>query len=230
MHAWRAHDVLVADPRGLAPAVHRDRRRAGAGAGAVPVGEDEPRRVRDGLVDRELRVRPDPQPARPVAGARRLERRIGGGGRGGLRAARARLRHRRLDPAARGALRRRRREADLRLVSRYGLIAFACSLDQIGPFADDVTDAALLLDVIAGHDPLDSTSIPDAGAAAPPVLDRGVDGLRIGIVEELTDVDGIAAGGARRGRARGAHAREGRRDRRSGERAAAPSTGCPRTT
>ena len=47
------------------------------------------------------------------------------------------------------------------LVSRYGLIAFASSLDQIGPFATTVADAALLLDVIAGHDPLDSTSIPE---------------------------------------------------------------------
>ena len=77
------------------------------------------------------------------------------------------------------------------LVSRYGLIAFASSLDQIGPFADTVTDAALLLDVIAGHDPADSTSIPDPVPPLLPVLDRGVDGLRVGIVEELTDAEGI---------------------------------------
>jgi aspartyl-tRNA(Asn)/glutamyl-tRNA(Gln) amidotransferase subunit A len=77
------------------------------------------------------------------------------------------------------------------LVSRYGLIAFASSLDQIGPFADTVTDAALLLDVIAGHDPRDSTSIPESRPPVLPALERGVDGFRVGIVEELTDADGI---------------------------------------
>ena len=46
-------------------------------------------------------------------------------------------------------------------VSRYGLVAFASSLDQIGPFAETVADAALLLEVISGHDPLDTTSIPE---------------------------------------------------------------------
>ncbi|HVF76246.1 MAG TPA: Asp-tRNA(Asn)/Glu-tRNA(Gln) amidotransferase subunit GatA [Acidimicrobiales bacterium] len=70
-------------------------------------------------------------------------------------------------------------------VSRYGLIAFASSLDQIGPFAKNVGDAALLLEVVGGHDPCDSTSID-----APPMpladhLSRGVDGLRIGLVTEL---------------------------------------------
>ncbi|MEO6468356.1 MAG: Asp-tRNA(Asn)/Glu-tRNA(Gln) amidotransferase subunit GatA [Acidimicrobiia bacterium] len=76
------------------------------------------------------------------------------------------------------------------LVSRYGLIAFASSLDQIGPFAQTVDDAALLLETIWGHDRMDSTSID----AVPPALgsERDVLGLRVGIVEELTDVDGIA--------------------------------------
>ena len=76
-------------------------------------------------------------------------------------------------------------------VSRYGLIAFASSLDQIGPFAATVADAALLLDVIAGHDPCDSTSIDEPLASTADVLDAGVDGLRVGIVEELTDADGV---------------------------------------
>jgi aspartyl-tRNA(Asn)/glutamyl-tRNA(Gln) amidotransferase subunit A len=77
------------------------------------------------------------------------------------------------------------------LVSRYGLIAFASSLDQIGPFANDVTDAALLLDVISGHDPLDSTSIAEPGDPLLPQVDGGVAGLRIGVVEELTDAAGV---------------------------------------
>ncbi|MCI0347573.1 MAG: aspartyl/glutamyl-tRNA amidotransferase subunit A, partial [Chloroflexi bacterium] len=69
-------------------------------------------------------------------------------------------------------------------VSRYGLIAFASSLDQIGPFARTVRDAAAVLQAIAGHDPMDSTSatapVPDYMTA----LDRGVDGLRVGVVRE----------------------------------------------
>jgi aspartyl-tRNA(Asn)/glutamyl-tRNA(Gln) amidotransferase subunit A len=76
-------------------------------------------------------------------------------------------------------------------VSRYGLVAFASSLDQVGPFATTVADAALLLDVIGGHDRLDSTSIPDDPPPVSPQLAAGVAGLRIGVVEELTDVDGV---------------------------------------
>jgi aspartyl-tRNA(Asn)/glutamyl-tRNA(Gln) amidotransferase subunit A len=71
------------------------------------------------------------------------------------------------------------------LVSRYGLVAFASSLDQIGPFGATVADAALLLDVIAGHDPADSTSIGGPVAKVTPGLDEGVEGLRVGIVAEL---------------------------------------------
>ncbi len=72
-------------------------------------------------------------------------------------------------------------------VSRYGLIAFASSLDQIGPFATTVQDAAVALEVIAGHDPLDSTSIPSPAPALVPELEKGVDGLRIGVISELAD-------------------------------------------
>ncbi|HEX2577015.1 MAG TPA: Asp-tRNA(Asn)/Glu-tRNA(Gln) amidotransferase subunit GatA, partial [Aquihabitans sp.] len=76
------------------------------------------------------------------------------------------------------------------LVSRYGLVAFASSLDQIGPFATTVADAALLLEAIAGHDPADATSIPQESPKLLEHLDDGVEGLRVGIVTELMG-DGI---------------------------------------
>src|SRR5207247_2761164 len=69
------------------------------------------------------------------------------------------------------------------LISRYGLIAFASSLDQIGPLTSSVADAALLLEVIAGADSLDSTSIPQGAPRLLESLDDGVDGLRVGVVE-----------------------------------------------
>lgn len=79
-------------------------------------------------------------------------------------------------------------------VSRYGLVAFSSSLDQGGPFARNVLDAALLHEAIAGHDPCDSTSID---APVPPVVEaaRGGDisGLRVGVVSELSG-EGYQAG------------------------------------
>jgi aspartyl-tRNA(Asn)/glutamyl-tRNA(Gln) amidotransferase subunit A len=71
------------------------------------------------------------------------------------------------------------------VVSRYGLVAFASSLDQIGPFARSVGDAALLLEVIGGHDPLDSTSIPQPAPRLSNVLADGIDGLRVGRITDL---------------------------------------------
>jgi aspartyl-tRNA(Asn)/glutamyl-tRNA(Gln) amidotransferase subunit A len=76
-------------------------------------------------------------------------------------------------------------------VSRYGLVAFASSLDQIGPFATTVDDAALLLEAIAGHDPRDSTSIPEPFPGLTGHLGDGVEGLRVGLITELTEADGI---------------------------------------
>ncbi|MGH9206357.1 MAG: Asp-tRNA(Asn)/Glu-tRNA(Gln) amidotransferase subunit GatA, partial [Acidimicrobiales bacterium] len=76
------------------------------------------------------------------------------------------------------------------LVSRYGLVAFASSLDQIGPFASNVADAACLLEVIAGHDPADSTSLEQPVPALSPAIGQGVQGLRIGVVTEL--MNGVA--------------------------------------
>jgi aspartyl-tRNA(Asn)/glutamyl-tRNA(Gln) amidotransferase subunit A len=71
------------------------------------------------------------------------------------------------------------------LVSRYGLIAFASSLDQIGPFAKNVTDSALMLEILAGHDPMDSTSLPEAAPSLVAHVNDGVAGKRIGLVREL---------------------------------------------
>lgn len=79
-------------------------------------------------------------------------------------------------------------------VSRYGLIAFASSLDQIGPITRTVGDAAALFDVIAGPDSRDSTSIPQAHEPVLPRLGDGVDGLRIGIIAELLG-EGSTIGG-----------------------------------
>jgi len=76
------------------------------------------------------------------------------------------------------------------LVSRYGLIAFASSLDQIGPIARSVPDAALLLEAVAGWDPMDATSYNGDVPAISRSLDTGVAGLRVGVVTELTG-DGI---------------------------------------
>jgi aspartyl-tRNA(Asn)/glutamyl-tRNA(Gln) amidotransferase subunit A len=66
-------------------------------------------------------------------------------------------------------------------VSRYGLLAFASSLDQIGPFAHTAEDAALVLQAIAGHDPHDATSSTESVPDFLSGLDRGVAGLRIGV-------------------------------------------------
>ncbi len=69
-------------------------------------------------------------------------------------------------------------------VSRYGLIAFASSLDQIGPFARSVSDCALMLNIIAGHDPMDSTSVPEPVPDYTESLRKGVKGMRVGIPKE----------------------------------------------
>jgi aspartyl-tRNA(Asn)/glutamyl-tRNA(Gln) amidotransferase subunit A len=76
-------------------------------------------------------------------------------------------------------------------VSRYGLVAFASSLDQIGPFARTVGDAAALFEAIAGHDPRDSTSIPEPAPAVSAQLGDGVAGLRVGLVTELVEAEGV---------------------------------------
>ena len=76
-------------------------------------------------------------------------------------------------------------------VSRYGLIAFASSLDQIGPFAHTVEDAAILLDAVSGHDPYDATSYRGELPVASSQLDRGLEGVRVGVASEFGGAEGV---------------------------------------
>ena len=78
-------------------------------------------------------------------------------------------------------------------VSRYGLIAFASSLDQIGPFARSVEDCAILLEAMAGHDPLDATS-SDRPNDVRHDFDAGVKGMKLGLPREYYEVEGIEPG------------------------------------
>jgi aspartyl-tRNA(Asn)/glutamyl-tRNA(Gln) amidotransferase subunit A len=78
-------------------------------------------------------------------------------------------------------------------VSRYGLIAFASSLDQIGPFARCVEDAALVLEAVAGHDPLDATS-SDRPNDVRRDIEKGVKGMRLGMPREYFEVEGMEPG------------------------------------
>jgi aspartyl-tRNA(Asn)/glutamyl-tRNA(Gln) amidotransferase subunit A len=76
-------------------------------------------------------------------------------------------------------------------VSRFGLVAFASSLDQIGPLAKNVTDCALLLNTIAGHDPRDSTSVPRKVPDYTDSLPGDLKGITIGIPEEYRATEGL---------------------------------------
>jgi aspartyl-tRNA(Asn)/glutamyl-tRNA(Gln) amidotransferase subunit A len=73
------------------------------------------------------------------------------------------------------------------VVSRLGMIAFASSLDQAGPVTRTVEDAAAMLGIVAGHDPLDSTSIRRPSENYLEDLDGGMEGMRVGVVEEFSD-------------------------------------------
>jgi aspartyl-tRNA(Asn)/glutamyl-tRNA(Gln) amidotransferase subunit A len=81
-------------------------------------------------------------------------------------------------------------------VSRYGLVAFASSLDQIGPITRDVTDAAIIMDIIGGHDSKDATSLPDTGEKFAESLKdkKDISGLKIGLPKEYFETDGLEAG------------------------------------
>ena len=76
-------------------------------------------------------------------------------------------------------------------VSRFGLVAFASSLDQIGPLAKDVLDCALLMNVIAGYDPADSTSVPEDVPDYTSFSNNGLSGMTIGIPKEYNALQGL---------------------------------------
>ena len=75
------------------------------------------------------------------------------------------------------------------MISRYGLVAFASSLDQIGPFTRNVSDNALMMNVLSGHDPKDSTSINREIPDYTEYLKEDVEGMKIGIPKEYFDLD-----------------------------------------
>jgi aspartyl-tRNA(Asn)/glutamyl-tRNA(Gln) amidotransferase subunit A len=72
-------------------------------------------------------------------------------------------------------------------ISRYGLVAFASSFDQIGPITRNVEDCALLMDVMCGHDARDATSLPDAPLDCMKAIPQGLAGLRIGVPRDFVD-------------------------------------------
>ncbi len=122
-----------------------------------------------------------------LKGPRRLLGRLGGRHRRAPGARCHRNRHRRFDPPAGGAHGRDRLKPTYGRVSRYGMIAFASSLDQAGVFARSAEDAAMVLEVMAGFDPRDSTSVDVPVPDYLRSLESPLKGLKIGLLREFFD-------------------------------------------
>ena len=129
-------------------------------AGRSSCGKNNMDEFAMGSSTEKLRLRPDPQPPRSRTHPRRLQRRLGRQRRREPVLRLPRHGHRRLHPPARSPVRLRGPQPTYGRVSRYGVIAYGSSLDQVGPLTRTVEDAALVLSVIAGHDKRDSTSSP----------------------------------------------------------------------
>ena len=189
----RRDDGRLEDPRGLRPRLRRDRRGALQGGRAAGDRQDEHRRVRDGLVDRELGLRArSHNPWDP-------ERVPGGSGGGTAAAVSAGLAPWGLGSDTGGSIKQPSAlcgNVGLRptygTVSRFGVVAFASSLDQVGPVAKNVRDCARLYSIIAGRDPADSTTVDVPAVELPE--GESLKGLRIGVPKEMNEAEGIEPG------------------------------------
>ena len=166
----RRDDGRLQDPLRLRARVRRDRGWALQGRGSTAARKDEPRRVRDGLLDGELGVRPDAEPLGSGAGSRRLRRRIGRGSERGAGAVGARLGHGWIDQAALGAVRERRPAPDLRdrLSIRRGRLRVEPGSGRAGG-QDRARRRAPVLD----HRRSRSARLDDRGAARAGAASRG---------------------------------------------------------
>ena len=165
--------------------------------GAVMLGKTQQRRVRDGLVERDLVLRPGGSPWRRKGSNTPL---VPGGSSGGSAAAvAAHLCLGATGTDTGGSIRQPAAftgtvgiKPTYGRCSRWGIVAFASSLDQAGPIARTVRDAAILLRSMAGHDPKDTTSVdmpvPDYETA----IGKSVKGMKIGIPKEYR-IDGMPA-------------------------------------
>ena len=190
----RADDGGLEDPRELRAGLRRDRRRALQGARAARCSAR-----RTPTSSRwARRPRTPPTARRATRGTRRACRAARAAARRPPSRAGSRRGRSAPTPAARSSSRRRSAATSAcgptyGTVSRYGVVAFASSLDQVGPVAKNVRDCALLYSIISGRDENDSTTVdvPRGRAARPPT---DLKGLRIGVPQELNEAEGIEPG------------------------------------